>query len=390
MTYEVIMPKLGETMEEGYLVSWKKEVGEKVEKGEVLFEVMSDKTNFEVESTHSGYLRRILYPPSDQPIPVTTVIAYLTETPDEPVEEKVSSPPVSESREGTKTEPAAPFPSAGRQPAERIKVSPRAKKLAEEKGVQLSAITGSGPEGRIVERDVINYLEESGAAEYQVISWTPIRKVTAERLSQSKATIPHYYLQGTVRMEEIASLKDYLRKEGQDYTYTDFIVFYCAQAMKEYLLLNAALVNNEIRLYREINIGLAVALEEGLVVPVIKSAARKTLKEISAEIKSLTEKARKGQLTREDTSDCRFVISNLGMYQVENFQPIINPPGVAIMGVGAVRPGIVFRGDSFGAGLLMKLSLSLDHRVIDGAYAGRFFQRLKAIMENPGLVGLQV
>jgi len=391
MTHEIIMPKLGETMEEGYLISWKKNVGDKVQKGEVLFEVMSDKTNFEVEASESGYLRQILFQPSDQPIPVTTVIAYLTDTPEEPVEEKKEAVsarpeiPAPEPPTARNTEPAAP-------PAERIRISPRARKLALEKGVEISAITGSGPEGRIEEKDVLNYLQarQAATASYQVHPWSPIRKIAAERLSLSKKTIPHYYLQGSIVMDQIARLKEELKKAQKDYTYTDFLIFYCSRVIREFPLLNAALVDQEIRLYPSVNIGLAVALEDGLVVPVLKAVDTMSLEQIASQVKSLTPRARNNQLKKEETEEARFVISNLGMYQVENFQPIINPPGVAIMGVGAITPRVMVseQGSATAISLVMKISLSLDHRVIDGAYAGRFFFRLKTVLQQPGLLAV--
>lgn len=392
MTYEIIMPKLGETMEEGYLVGWRKAVGDRVEKGEVLFEVMSDKTNFEVEATQSGYLRRILYQPSDQPIPVTSVIGYLTDSPDEVLvekqgqekkEEQISSPEPS-----SETQVTAKMTSSAAQ--ERIPISPLARKLASEKGVDITLVQGSGPGGRITEKDVINYLKEKEkeTSAYQVVSWTPMRKVIAERMTQSKSVIPHYYVQISVYMDQIVRMKELLKKEGKDYSYTDFLVFYCSRAIKEFPLLDAALINDEIRIYPEVNIGLAVALENGLVVPVIRNCTRKSLQEISADIDSLTRLARNNQLKKEHTEGCRFVISNLGMYQIENFYPIINPPGVAIMGVGAINRQILLTEHGTTPAFLMKINLSLDHRVIDGAYAGRFLSRLKNLLEQPGLLAL--
>ncbi len=389
MTHEIIMPKLGETMEEGYLVGWRKAVGDRVEKGEVLFEVMSDKTNFEVEATHSGYLRRILYQPGEQPIPVTSVIGYLTDTPDEALVEKQGPEKKEEQRispQPSETQITAKVTSSAAQ--ERIPVSPLARKLALEKGVDIRLVRGSGPGGRITEKDVTDYLKEKETSAYQVVSWTPMRKIIADRMTQSKSIIPHYYVQISVLMDQIVRMKELLKKEGKHYSYTDFLVFYCSRAIKEFPLLDAALMNDEIRIYPQINIGLAVAVENGLVVPVIRNCAQKSLQEISTDIDSLTKLARNNQLKKEHTEGCRFVVSNLGMYQIENFYPIINPPGVAIMGVGAINRQILPTEHGTTVAFLMKINLSLDHRVIDGAYAGRFLSRLKNLLEQPGLLAL--
>ncbi len=391
MIKEVIMPKLGETMEEGYLVSWKKEEGEKVEKGEVLFEVMSDKTNFEVESPHSGYLRKILYSPSDEPIPVTTVIAYISDTPDEPlpeekkkeekeisVEEKKKGEVIEERKEEVKEEMGE----------ERIKATPLARKIAKEKNIDLKEVKGTGPGGRIEKKDIENYLKSYKKVEegYEVIKWTPMRKVIAKRLSESKRNIPHYYLEGEFIMDQVVLLKELKKKEGKNFSYTDFLIFFAGKAIEKYPMINAAVVEDEIRVYKSIDIGVAVAVEDGLVVPAIKNVNRKTIEEISEERKSIVEKAREGKLSKEDTEGARFVISNLGMYGVDNFQPIINPPGVAIMGVGKIEKKAVVINDKIEIKTVMNISFSFDHRIIDGSYGGLFYSYFKEIVENPGFL----
>jgi len=371
MIKEIIMPKLGETMEEGYLVSWKKEEGEKVKKGEVLFEVMSDKTNFEVESPHSGYLRKKLFQPSDDPIPVTTVIAYISDTPDEPLpeEEKEVKEEVEEKR---------------------IKATPLARKLAKEKNIDLRKVKGTGPGGRIEKKDVENYIkscEEVGVGEgYEVIKWTPMRKVIAKRLTESKRDIPHYYLEGEFIMDQVVLLKEIKKKEGKNFSYTDFLIFFAGKAIEKYPVINAAVVKDEIRVYKSIDIGVAVAVEDGLVVPAIKNVNKKTIEEISEERKNIVKKAREGKLSKEDTEGARFVISNLGMYGVDNFQPIINPPGVAIMGVGKMGKKAIVINDEIEIRTIMNISFSFDHRIIDGSYAGLFYSYFKKIVENPGLL----
>ncbi|HOK56905.1 MAG TPA: dihydrolipoamide acetyltransferase family protein [bacterium] len=398
MLREIIMPKLGETMEEGYLVSWKKNEGDKVEKGEVLFEVMSDKTNFEVESPYSGYLRKILFHPSDQPIPVTTVIAYMTDTPDEPIE-------IKEEKKEIKVEEKKEVISVSEikkekveEKEERIKISPVARRLAEEYGVDISEIKGTGPEGRIEKKDILEYIEKrkekiekerivsEDRGEYEVIKWTPLRKIIAKRLTESKQTIPHYYFQGKVIVDNILKIKENKEKEGEKYTITDFLIFLTSRVIEEFPVIGAGVVNEEIRVYKNIDIGLAISVPEGLVVASIKNANKKTIKEITEERKKLVERAREGKLTEEDIKGTNFVISNLGMYEVENFYPIINPPGVAIMGVGKIEKGIFVENESPVIKNYMYISFSFDHRIIDGAYAANFYKRLKEVIENPSIL----
>ncbi|HRR95963.1 MAG TPA: dihydrolipoamide acetyltransferase family protein, partial [Candidatus Ratteibacteria bacterium] len=375
MIREIIMPKLGETMEEGYLVSWKKQEGEKVEKGEVLFEVMSDKTNFEVESPYSGYLRKILFSSSDEAIPVTTVIGYISDNPDEQLpekEEKIEKKEVKEEKvEIVQKEKVEEKIVEG---GEKIKATPVAKRIAQERGIDISNIRGTGPGGRIEKRDVEKYIESKavGVGEYEIIKWTPIRKIIAKRLTESKREIPHYYFQGKFIMDQIALIKELKKKEGNDFSYTDFLLFFAGKAIEKYPLIDASVENDEIRVYKSIDIGLAVAVEEGLVVPVIRNICQKTIEEISEERKTITKKAKEGTLAEDDLKGARFVISNLGMYGVENFQPIINPPGVAIMGVGKIEKGIIVIEDKIEVKRIMSVSFSFDHRVIDGSYAGSF------------------
>jgi len=392
MIREIIMPKLGETMEEGYLVSWKKKEGDKVEKGEILFEVMSDKTNFEVESQYSGYLRKILFQPSDQPIPVTTVIAYLTDTPDEPfeipekeevkVETKKEETPVIEKKEEIKEEKE-----------ERIKISPVARKLAEEYKIDITKIKGTGPDGRIEKKDVLEYIEkikeekiEERTEEYEVIKWTPLRKIIAQRLTESKTTIPHYYFNGKVIVDEILKIKEKKEKEGIKLTITDFLIYFSAKAIEEFPLIGASVIDDEIRIYKDVDIGLAISIPDGLVVASIKKANKKTISEISKERNQLVERARNGKLTPDDIKGTNFVISNLGMYDIENFYPIINPPGVAIMGVGKIEKGVFVENNQIVIKNYMCISFSFDHRVIDGAYAANFYKRLKEFIENPSIL----
>ena len=401
MVREIIMPKLGETMEEGYLVSWRKKEGDKVEKGEILFEVMSDKTNFEVESQYSGYLRKILFQPSDQPIPVTTVIAYLTDSPDEPIEipEKKEEVKIEEKKEEMQIiETQQIKEEEEEEEEERIKISPVARKLAEEFKIDITEIKGTGPDGRIEKKDVVEYIEkikeveekiekkEEIESEYEVIKWTPLRKIISQRLTESKRTIPHYYFQGKIIVDEILKIKEKKGKEGIKLTITDFLIFFSSRAIEEYPLIGASVIDDEIRIYKDVDIGLAISISEGLVVGSIKKANKKTISEISKERGQLVERARNNRLTQEDTKGTNFIISNLGMYEIENFYPIINPPGVAIMGVGKIDKGIFVENNQMIIKNYMYVSFSFDHRIIDGSYAANFYKRLKEFIENPSIL----
>ncbi|MBN1446005.1 MAG: 2-oxo acid dehydrogenase subunit E2 [Candidatus Omnitrophica bacterium] len=398
MIKEIIMPKLGETMEEGYIVSWKKNEGDKVEKGDVLFEVMSDKTNFEVEALHDGYLIRKLYEPSEEPIPVTTVIGYTSDNPEEKAPDAATAAEALKP-EVKKEEPQAeggipPSPKEGEsEMTGRVKASPLAKKTAQEAGIDISLVAGSGPGGRIEKKDVLEYMEAKGvqgkaaeSAEYTIHEWTPLRKIIAKRLAESKREIPHYYFQGKFISDGIVNIREQKKKQGVELTYTDFLIFTAARAIKEYPLINARLINGEIRVYQAVGIGLAVSVEQGLVVPVLRDCEKKDIAQISEERKRIVEKARANRLSEEDMKNAGFVISNLGMYGVENFQPIISPPGTAIMGVGKLGKEMAVIGDKPEVKWITSVSFSFDHRVIDGSYAGLFYKRFKELFENPAII----
>ena len=406
MIKEVIMPKLGETMEEGYLAEWKKEEGERVEKNEVLFEVMSDKTNFEVESLYEGYLRKKLFQPSDEPIKVTTVVAYISDTPDEPLPDKPSGSQEAGTEKEVAEKGAAKLQtSSGQKDVEpgtgdtesRVKASPLARKVADDSGLDISLVAGSGPGGRIEKKDVLDYIEkksipggedkdEKSPGSYEVEPWTPLRRIIAKRLSESKREIPHYYFQGKMFIDEIKRVKESRKKENIGLTYTDFLIFLAAKALHKYPLINAGLVDNEIRLYKSVDIGLAISVEEALMVPVLRDCANKDIVSLSEERKLIVDRARGNKLNESDMKGARFVISNLGMYGVENFQPIINPPGLAIMGVGRINEEPAVSAGRIEIRTVMNVSFSFDHRIVDGSYAGLFYSYFKGIVENPSML----
>ncbi|MCM8759264.1 MAG: 2-oxo acid dehydrogenase subunit E2 [Candidatus Omnitrophica bacterium] len=387
MIHEIIMPKLGETMEEGYINKWLKNEGDIVKKGEVILEVMSDKTNFEVESQYDGFLRKILVQPSDKPIPVTTVIGYIADSMDEEVPIEKGQEKAGIKPEKEKIEEKTTIQSEKPHVEKRIIASPAARRLAQELGIKLEEVKGTGEGGRIEKKDVENYaaIQSKTRSEFETEQLSPVRKIIAEKLLWSKQNIPHYYLSTKILMNNIERLKEIMKAEGKDFTYTDFIVFFVSRVLKNFQLLNSAYVNGEVRRYDSVDIGLAVNTNNGLVVPVIREASNKNMEEISKLRKELVEKARSGQLKKDDVENCRFVITNLGMFGVTQFQAIINPPGTAIMAVGSIEKEPVIIGENITIGKIMWVSLSLDHRVVDGAYGGAFLQRLKMVLENPGL-----
>ncbi len=363
MAVKIVMPKLSLTMKSGAVIKWYKKEGDKVEKGEPIVEVLTEKVTYDIEAPASGVLRKIFAKEGEE-VPVNGLLAIIT-MPDEPLpeieEEKV--------KEVVK---------------ERILASPAAKRLAREYGIDLSQIVGTGPQGRIVEADVRRYIEEK--MEYkpkvrEVIPLVGIRKVSAERVALSIKNAPHCTLGMEVDMSEASKLK-----ESFEVSYTDIIVKAVALALKEHRMLNSTLKDGEIKVFEDINIGVAIATPQGLVVPVVKNADKKSLSEISSEIKTLTQKAREGKLEKEDFSGGTFTVTNLGMYGVEFFTPIINPPEAAILGVGKITKKPVADGEEVKIKPMMTLSLSFDHRIVDGAPAAEFLQKIKEILENPTLL----
>jgi pyruvate dehydrogenase E2 component (dihydrolipoamide acetyltransferase) len=367
-------------MKEGTVVQWFKKEGEPVKKGEPIVEVLSEKVTYDVEAPASGILRKILAVEGVD-VPVAGTLGIIAE-PDEPLPEieeaAVTLPP-------ERIEEAAPLPEKEmakkvKEVRERVLASPAAKRLAREHGIDLTKVKGSGPEGRIVEADVRHYLEEEMALAprvREVIPLTGVRKTTAERVTLSAQTAPH----STITMEVDMSNAVKLREESQ-VSFTDILVKAVAQALEEHRSLNSTLEGEQIKIYEDINIGVAVATERGLVVPVIRNANKKSLTEIASTLKELVKRARKGKLTRDDVTGGTFTVTNLGMYEVEVFIPIINPPEAAILGVGRVTEKPVAVNKEIKTKPVTYLSLSFDHRIVDGAPAAKFLQRLKQILES--------
>ncbi|MBS7616376.1 2-oxo acid dehydrogenase subunit E2 [Candidatus Bathyarchaeota archaeon] len=371
MVIKVVMPKLSLTMKEGSVGKWYKKEGEKVEKGEPIVEIISEKATYDLEAPASGVLRKIFVNEGED-AQVDALIAVIT-APDEPFSETeiAQTPLIQAPKEALETEAEA-----------RILASPAAKRLAREHGVDLALVKGSGPDGRIVEEDVKRFVEESMGLMpkvREIISLSGYRKTSAERVSTSFRTAPHSTIMMSAEASKMVTLYEQFK-----ISYTTIIVKAVAKALSENPMVNSTLDGEKIKVFEDINIGVAVATENGLVVPVISHADKKSLKEIDATIRDLTEKARHGKLKKEELSGGTFTVSNLGMYEVEFFTPIINPPEAAILGVGKLTKKPVEAADGkIEFKLYIGLSLSYDHRIVDGAPAAIFLQKVKYYLENP-------
>jgi pyruvate dehydrogenase E2 component (dihydrolipoamide acetyltransferase) len=398
MITEVIMPALGETLDEATIVAWHKKEGEWVEKGKPLLEVLTDKAEIEVEAMASGYLRAILRGEGEA-VPITQVIAYLADSMEEPLPapggvapERAAPPP--------RAEAPAEVPSPPEK-QKRLKVSPRARRLAEEEGVDISLVTPTGPGGRIVEADVKRYLAQRAeevtppptpavveAPVERVVPLAGVRKVIAERMAHSHRTAARVTLTTEADATELVALRARLKDKMSDLkiTYTDLLVQIVAAVLKRHPMLNAALVDEEIHLHEAVHMGIAVDTERGLIVPVLRDADTKGLAAIAQESKDLAERAHQNRLQPDEMRGGTFTLTNLGTYGIDAFTPLINPPETAVLGVGRiVAKPVVYKGEVV-VRQMVALSLSFDHRVVDGGPAARFLQEVKGLVEEPALL----
>jgi pyruvate dehydrogenase E2 component (dihydrolipoamide acetyltransferase) len=362
MVSKIVMPRLSLTMKEGTVGKWYKKEGDSVEKGEAIVEVVSEKAAYDLEAPASGILRKILVSEGVD-VPVDAVLAFIV-APDESLSEAEMQP--------TPSQPA--------EKEERVLASPAAKRLAKERGIDLSQVRGSGLEGRISEEDVLRFVEgisETAPKVKQVIALSGFRRTSAERLSMSFKTAPH----STVAMEVDASKAKTLHEKLQ-VSYTTIIVKATAKALIENPLVNSTLQGDEIRIFEDVNIGVATATERGLVVPVVRNADKKSFKEIDNAIRGFSEKAKEGRVTKQDLTGGTFTITNLGMFGVDFFTPIINPPEAAILGVGRTTEKAIIVDGKIEIKPMLILSLSYDHRIIDGAPAAQFLQSVKDHLEK--------
>lgn len=451
MAIKMLMPLLGQTMEEGTIIRWFKQEGEEVKAGEPLLEVMTDKVNMEVEAPESGVLRKILAQP-DEVVPVKEPIAIIG-SPDEPIDHLLEQPKESQSTAGVsepvqqvQLSPESPAPAAqtvdsrvseGPGLQTRIFASPAARRVAREHGVDLSVLAGkgTGPGGRIVERDVLEYIASSRATPLaekiaadlgvdlatvegtgvgrkvtsedvqraytappapavsigQTIPFTGLRRAVAQAVASTAQSAVQVTLVTEVDMTECVKMRESILQEvesryGVRITYTDIITKAAARAIEYKPIVNSTLQADKIVVHDQINIGIATAVEGGLVVPVVKNVPGKSLVEVSKEIKELVDRARAGRLDTNDISGGTFTITNLGAYGVDSFNPVITPGQSAILGVCRIAPKPVVVEGQVQVRHTMNLCLTFDHRVMDGAPAAEFLARLKQILESPYLI----
>lgn len=402
---EVIMPKMGDAMEEGVLLEWLKKDGDKVKSGEVLGTIQTDKATLELESPGSGTLTGLLVK-GGETVPVGKPIAAIVREGESLPEgwangAKVGAP-ASESVEATSRpseqqdqaqEAAQPEP-----PAEgRIVASPLARKIAKERGIDLASIKGSGPGGRIIEKDIPEAAPATPSAPSSTPSAPPpegdrpvdlnrLRQITAQRTAQSKQQVPHFYVTVEVDVERLMALRQMFEEdESGKVSVNDFVVRACALALREMPQVNSSYEGQKLSQHGEVNIGMAVALDDGLTLPVIKRADQMTLRQISATAKDLAGKARENKLHPDELTGATFSISNMGMLDIDNFIAIIVQPNAGILAVSSIRKRVVVseEGDEFEARQKMNVSASFDHRVVDGAVGARFINLVKAYLENP-------
>lgn len=407
---EVIMPKMGDGMEEGTLLEWLKKEGESVKSGEIIGTIQSDKATLELESPGSGQLAGILLQPG-QTVPVGVPIALLLKA-GETVPASWGSGEASAPAEAPKEEAvavgataSASSASAPPAPAGRVKVSPLAKRIAEEAGLDLNSIAGSGPGGRIVEKDVkaaiasgprVSAPTPASAAPAasapvmatgadQVVTLNRLRQIIAQRTQHAKQTVPHFYVTVEVDVEAIMDLRTQFEAQGAGkVSVNDFVVKASALALAEMPEVNATFQGDKVIRHGSINVGIAAAIDDGLLVPVIHGAQNMSLRQLSAKAKELVAKAREGRLLPDEMGGSTFSISNMGMLDVDNFTAIINEPNAAIVAVSSARKKpIVTAEDELEIRMRMNLTGSFDHRVLDGAVGAKFMNVLRGYLENP-------
>ena len=385
MASRVVMPKLTDTMEEGVLVEWKKREGDQVQAGEVLAEIETDKAVMELEAFASGLLRKILVR-DGATVPSGTLLAVIGEA-DEDITSALTDKVTAAPSTGGGAKPAAPSLTAtpARTEAARPVASPRAKALAAERGIDLSTIVGTGPGGRIVEEDVLNAqgpMPGLPAGTDQPL--TLMRKAIARATVQSKAPVPHFYLTKDIDMEAAEQLRNQFKKGRQPHpSITDLLIKASAIALTRHPQINVSYLGEAIRHYERIDIGVAVGIEDGLITPVIRDCSAKTLETISSESRVLIERAKQKRLQPQEYTGATFSISNLGMFDVDNFIAVLIPPQAASLAVGAIREAPVVAAGGIRVGRRMQVTLSCDHRAIDGVMGAEFLKEFKRILEHP-------
>ncbi len=400
----VRMPKLSDTMTEGVVAKWHKNVGDKIKSGELLADIQTDKATMEFESFQDGVILHIGVQEGNG-APVDSILAILGKGGEDvaaiieaeknkstsPVIEKVKVEVITKSTTvATKTTVAAASQNAN---GDRMKISPLAKKLAEDKGISVSALKGSGDNGRIIKRDIDNFKSNGalstfvGEESYTEEPVSQMRKVIAKRLGESKFTAPHFYLTMEIDMDETIKAREAINTiSGLKISFNDIVIKAVAASLRKHPKVNSSWLGDRIRYNNHIHIGVAIAVEEGLLVPVVRFADGKTLTQIGIEVRNYAVKAREKKLQPSDWEGNTFTISNLGMFGIEEFTAIINTPDSCILAVGGIKQTPVVKNGQVVPGNVMKVTLSCDHRTVDGAVGSAFLQTLKHNLENPVLM----
>lgn len=431
MPFTLTMPKLSPTMEEGTIAKWRKKEGDYVKAGDVLFEVATDKATVEHSALDEGFLRKILIQEGQSAI-VNQPIAVFTEKKEESIEgykpegelpkaapakptpveapSKEAAPaPTKPAAAGAMAQPAFipepplakyTFSGAGGEIEGRIIASPLAKKIAREKGIDLTTVKGTGPHGRIMSRD-LDLAQPAGTVTfgrretpsitpgtYEEIPLSPIRKIIGQRLQESKTFIPHFYTTQEILADKMVSLRAELATVGLKVSYNDFVLRASALALREHPNVNSGFnsVNQSLIRFKTIDISVAVSVSTGLITPIIRHADFKNLGQLSSEMRVLASKAKAGKLMREEYTGGSFTVSNMGMFGISEFVAIINPPQAAILAVGGIEDRAVVKEGQVVPGKTMRVTLSADHRVLDGADAAKFLKTLQKYLENPSLL----
>ncbi len=404
MAVAIKLPRMSDTMEEGTIVSWFVKVGDSVKSSEMIADVETDKATMELENFEVGEVLH-LNVAEGETVPVETVIAIigkkgedfkhlLTEAPAAPAEEKEAAPKASAPAavaEPTTVTPVVAEPTTNSNG--KVFASPLAKKMAEDKGINLAAVAGSGDNGRIVKRDIENYTPAaqsagvaaaSGVESYDDVPITQMRKTIAKRLAESKFTAPHFYLTKEIKMDAVMEARKRMNEYSENkISVNDLVVKAVAVALKKHPNVNSAWLGDKIRRNHHVHVGVAVAVEDGLLVPVIRFADTKTLSQIGSEVKDLAGKAKNKELQPKDWEGNTFTISNLGMFGIDEFTAIVNPPDACILAVGSSKETVIVENGVMRAGNVMKVTLSCDHRVVDGVTGAKFLQTFQELLEEP-------
>jgi pyruvate dehydrogenase E2 component (dihydrolipoamide acetyltransferase) len=407
MAEVVRMPKMSDTMTEGVLAKWHKKVGDKVKSGDLVAEVETDKATMDFESFQEG---TILYIGVEEgkAVPVDAIIAVLgkegedfksllTESPAAATPAAPVAAPAAIVEASPVAAPAAATPTVISTSSDaRVKASPLAKKIAQEKGINLNQISGSAENGRITKKDVENFKGGAsvpafvGVEKYTEVPVSQMRKTIAKRLSESLFTAPHFYLKMNIEMSSAMEARKIINDVAPvKISFNDLVLKAVALSLKQHPKVNSSWLGDKIRYNEHVNIGVAVAVEDGLLVPVVRFADGKALSQISTEVKTFVQKAKDKKLQPADWEGSTFTISNLGMFGIDDFTAIINPPDACILAVGGIQEQAVIKNGQVVPGNVMKVTLSCDHRVVDGATGAAFLQTLKQFLEEPMRMLLQ-